>query len=334
MFTMPRRIASFTSTILGVLLCCASPAAEPQSDGQAHLVFVGDVMLDDGPGREIARGVDPLADFADLLTEADFTVGNLECVLATAGTKVEKPFNFRADPRCLPLLVRYFDAVSVANNHSGDFGPEALVEQCQRLEQAGLRYFGGGRNEADAHRPLVVEVRGLRIALLGYNEFKPRSFEATPSRAGVAWSVDAQVLDDLRLARSRYAADIVIPYMHWGSEGEPQPNERQRTLARAMIDAGADVVVGGHPHITEGAEYYHDHLIIYSLGNFVFDGFEEGPQRTGWLLRLTLNKRGLVAWDTILAHADDNGIPRRQRDAASPSGRAADSHIVMRVNDR
>ena len=230
-------------------------------------------------------------------------------------------------------MVRYFDAVGVANNHSGDFGPEALVEQCQRLESARLKYFGGGRNLAAARVPLVVELKGLRIAILGYNEFKPRTFAATDTQAGVAWSVDDQVIDDIRLARSKYKADLVIPYMHWGYEEEPEPNERQRTFSRVMIDAGADVVVGGHPHITQGAEYYRGHLIVYSLGNFVFDGFDEGPCRSGWLLRLTLDKQGLAEWDTRVAHADDRGIPHPLPGAKSPRGRRGQPTIEMRATD-
>lgn len=330
-----KRVSDVAVYFLGFLLSMSTTgrlaAAEPSPTVQ--LMFAGDIMLDDGPGKEVAKGVDPFADFAATLNDADFTIGNLECVIATGGEKVDKPYNFRVDPRAIPFLLRYFDAVSVANNHSGDFGPEALVEQCQRLEAAGLKYFGGGRNLAAARVPLLVEVKGLRIAILGYNEFKPRSFEATDTRAGVAWGVDEQVLEDIRLARSKYKADLVIPYMHWGYEEEPEPNDRQRTFSRVMIDAGADVIVGGHPHITQGAEYHNGHLIVYSLGNFVFDGFDEGPCRSGWLLRLTLDKQGLVAWDTRVAHADDRGIPHPRPGATSPRGRRGDAAIEMRATD-
>ena len=119
---------------------------------------------------------------------------------------------------------------------------------------------------------------GLRIAILGYNEYKPRSFEAGPNWPGVAWSEDSHVLRDIAAARAA-GADIVIPFMHWGWERERQPSARQRRLARLMIDAGADAVVGGHPHVTQGDESYAGKPIIYSLGNFVFDGFDTGPSR-------------------------------------------------------
>src|SRR5207248_8117244 len=96
-------------------------------------------------------------------------------------------------------------------------------------------------------------------------------------------------------------ADVVIPYLHWGREQEPQPCARQRDLARRMIDAGADVVVGGHPHVTQGVEYYRGKLVVYSLGNFVFDGWEDPNALEGWVLRLTLGKGGLREWDTVVA---------------------------------
>jgi poly-gamma-glutamate synthesis protein (capsule biosynthesis protein) len=124
-------------------------------------------------------------------------------------------------------------------------------------------------------------------------------------------------------------ADLVIPYLHWGWEYEPA-NDRQKQLARLMIDAGADLVVGGHPHVTQGAEYYQGKLIVYSLGNFVFDGFDEGPTRVGWLLRLRLNKRGLAAWDTVVTEMDAGGIPHVRRDTASPAGVAGSPQIEDR----
>ena len=306
-------------------LIAVTPAA-----GAVRLLFVGDIMLDDGPGKQLAAGVDPFAHCASLLEGADFTIGNLECVVAIGGARVEKPYNFRADLKAIPLLKKYFDAVSVANNHSGDFGPGALVEQCELFERDHLKYFGGGRNLADAHRPLVIELHGLRIAVLGYNEFRPREFEAGVNRAGVAWSVDERVLRDIRLARSQAKADIVIPFMHWGEEEESMPSERQRTFARAMVDAGADLVVGGHPHITQGAEYHRGHLIVYSLGNFVFDGWPtDSPCRDGWLLELELEKQGLVKWKTLVVRADDQGIPHPQPNAKSPRGRAGDPQVAL-----
>jgi len=305
--------------VLASLFLC-SVQAEP-----VRLVFAGDIMLDDGPGRVVASGRDPLARFAAVLRDADFAIGNLETPIATTGKALEnKIVTFRAEPGVVPVLKAHFDALSVANNHSGDYGKTAFLETLQHLEGAGIRYFGGGRNLAEAHAPLWIETKGLRIAVLGYDEFKPRSFEAGVNTPGVAWSEDDQVVRDIRAAR-KAGADLVIPFMHWGWERETEPCDRQRILARRMIDAGAALVVGGHPHVTQGAEYYRGRLIVYSLGNFVFDGFDYPEAERGWLLRLTLDRDGLVGWDTLAAQMDDEGVPQPVSGAKTPCGDREDA---------
>jgi hypothetical protein len=105
-----------------------------------------------------------------------------------------------------------------------------------------------------------------------------------PHTPGIAWSEDEQVIADIRAARAA-GADHVIPFMHWGWEKSTQPDDRQRSLARRLIDEGASLVVGSHPHVTQGAEIYRGKPIVYSLGNFVFDGFDYENARRGWLLR-------------------------------------------------
>jgi poly-gamma-glutamate synthesis protein (capsule biosynthesis protein) len=287
-----------------LLFGLATARAEP-----VKLVFVGDLMLDDGPGKMIASGRDPLAPFASMLADADYRIGNLECPIATMGQPLDsKIYNFRAHPRVLSVLKGRFDALAVSNNHSGDYGQAAFLETLNHLKQAGIASFGGGRNLAEAHQPLWIEKNGLRIAVLGYNEFKPRSFEAGPHWPGIAWSEDTQVAADIRAARAA-GADVVIPYMHWGWEREPEPTERQRWLARMMIDFGADAVVGGHPHVTQGTEIYRGKPIIYSLGNFVFDGFELPAAKVGWLLRMTVDGGGVVDWSVVEADIDAEGTP-------------------------
>lgn len=301
----------------GLLSCCLlgallfNPAARAQDAAPGPVVsiaFVGDIMLADTPGKVVRSGRDPFAPMAALIDQADIRVGNLECVIATKGTaEPGKPYTFRAHPRTLPLLKRHFDAVALANNHSGDFGPQAFAEMLDLLEQKGISYFGGGRNLSQAHRPLMVERKGLRIALLAYNEFFPRSFEADFDKAGIAWSEDEQVRLDIVNARN--SADLVIPVMHWGWEHEAMASERQRQLARLMIDAGADAVIGGHPHVTQNVEQYQGKPIIYSLGNFLFDGFSDAANNTGWLLTLELDRQGARAWRTYPTRIDREGTP-------------------------
>jgi poly-gamma-glutamate synthesis protein (capsule biosynthesis protein) len=290
---------------------CSRAQAQASKNARdvVRLIFVGDIMLDTMPGEVIENDHDPFAHVAKVLADADFTIGNLECVVAVGGEKFDKKFNFRAHPRVVPFLKKHFDALSLANNHTGDYGDAALLEELQLLKEAGIRHFGAGRNIDDARRPLVLESKGIRIALLGYNEFKPRAFEAEANSPGIAWSVDDDVVADIRKAKQEAGADLVIPYMHWGPEEELTPSARQRQFSKVMIEAGADAVVGAHPHVIQGYGTHRDKPIFCSLGNFVFDGFAAEATTTGWILHLTVGKRGVVQWDVTTIALDEQGVP-------------------------
>ena len=285
------------------------------------LVFAGDSVLDAEAGDLIAQGGDPFASFASYFADADIRITNLECVVATQGSAGDKMFTFRAHPRVIPVLKRHFDAVTLANNHSGDFGPEAFAEMLGLLQSAGLAQVGGGMNLRQAHAPLVFERKGLRIAVLSYNEFQPRSFEANHNVPGTAWSEDERVVADIRAARRVHRADLVIPIMHWGWENEPVANARQRQLARRMVRAGADAVIGGHPHVTQDIERYQGKPIVYSVGNFVMKETDNANQRIGWVLRLDLDRRGVAAFSTRVARIDMVGIPTLDTSTPSPCWR-------------
>ena len=305
--------------VLAVVVCLAcSVSFAADTSSPVSLVFAGDIVLDDSAGELIAQGGDPFSDFAGVFKDADIRLGNLECVVATTGSAGDKNYTFRAHPRVLPVLKRHFDALALANNHSGDFGREAFAEMLGLFKAAQLGQFGGGHNLAEAHTPLILERKGLRIALLGYSEFMPRSFEADHNAPGVAWSEDEQVVADIHKARTFYKADLVIPVMHWGWENELTSNPRQRQLAHLMVQAGADAVIGGHPHVTQEIEHYQGKPIIYSVGNFVMKETDNARQRQGWVLRLLLDKQGARALDTRVANINMEGIPSLDRQSASP----------------
>ena len=320
---LPRRRSPPWRALLPLALALLALLPAPPVAAQTlRLLFAGDIMLDDGPGRTIAAGGDPLAAFDELLRAADFRIGNLECPVAASGTPLDnKIFSFRADPAAMRVLRGRFDVLSVANNHSGDQGQAAFLETLRHVEAAGIRAAGGGANLAAAHRPVWLEKQGLRIALLAYNEFKPRRFEAGPDWPGIAWSEDSRVVADIRAARAA-GADLVIPFMHWGWERESAPSDRQHRLARLMIDAGADAVVGAHPHVVQGHDQYRGKPIFWSLGNFVFDGFDPGPGRLGWLLLLEAGRGGVHGWEIVEAVIDGDGTPRPgARQKSMPAGR-------------
>ena len=312
---MKRTLCQLACILAGMV--CGATAAHAQT-AQVSLVFAGDIVLDDTAGALIEGGGDPFAGFAGFFRKADVRLGNLECVVATTGSAGDKNYTFRAHPRTLPVLKRHFDALALANNHSGDYGREAFAEMLGLLKKNQLGYFGGGNNLTEAHTPLIVERRGLRIALLGYNEFMPRSFEADYDAPGSAWSEDEQVVADIKAARSVFKADLVIPVMHWGWENEPVANARQRQLARTMVDAGADAVIGGHPHVSQDIEHYRGKPIIYSVGNFVMKETDNDNQRRGWVLRLQLDAQGVRAFDTRVARIDMEGLPTPDLTTPSP----------------
>lgn len=291
----------------------ASPARRTSPVGTVSVVFVGDVMLDNGPGHAVAAGRDPFAACADLLLDADFTVGNLECVLGRAGKLAHKAYVFRAAADSPRHLKRYFTALSLGNNHAFDFGPDGLVECLDILDRVRIGRFGAGRTPAEARQPLVLEKDGLRIALLAANGFRADEYAATDTRAGVAPLREADLLADIAAARK--TADVVIPYVHWGDELVAEPLAADRALARRMIEAGAAAVIGGHPHVTQTVDVHRGAPIVYSLGNFVFDYYPvDPPEWTGWVVKLTATKGAAVEIETRAVVLDPAGLPKPAAD--------------------
>jgi poly-gamma-glutamate synthesis protein (capsule biosynthesis protein) len=325
--TLATWLCALTFLVAPLAQAAGASRTKPAPSPTVSLVFAGDSVLDADAGELIAQGGDPFASFASYFADADIRITNLECVVATQGSAGDKMFTFRAHPRVIPVLQRHFDAVTLANNHSGDFGPEAFAEMLNLLQSAGLAQVGGGMNLRQAHAPLVFERKGLRIAVLSYNEFQPRSFEANHNLPGTAWSEDERVVADIRAARRVHRADLVIPIMHWGWENEPVANARQRQLARRMVRAGADAVIGGHPHVTQDIEHYRGKPIVYSVGNFIMKETDNANQRLGWVLRLELDRRGVAAFSTRVARIDMVGIPTLDAAAPSPCWRRGDKKV-------
>ncbi len=291
----------------------ATPIRKDSPPGSVAVAFVGDIMLDNGPGHAIASGRDPFAACAELLLDADFTVGNLECVLGKGGRQILKEYTFRAASDSPKYLQRYFSALSVANNHALDFGPDGLVECLRILAAEGIPQVGGGKTLAEARRPLLLERNGLKIAVVAANGFQAAKSAAGAATPGVAPLDEAAILADIAAARKQ--ADIVLPFVHWGPELVAQPRAADAELARRMIEAGAAAVIGGHPHVTQTVDVYRGAPIVYSLGNFVFDYYPvDPPEWTGWVVKLTFSKDKPVAMETRAVVLDAAGLPRPARE--------------------
>jgi len=285
------------------------------------LLFVGDVML----SRHVAEAMEarldwdyPFRKIARTLRAADLAFANLECPVSDTGRDLHHLYSFRADPRVIEgLKYAGFLVLSVANNHMDDWDRPALLDTVRRLRAAGFVPVGAGANVGDAHYPVFVtcpaeshcrswkvEVRKstieyrnlaapgeLKVAFLAYVDVDPKSAAATLTRPGVAWLDADRVLADIRFAR--HLADLVVVSVHWGVEYAPRPLSRQVELAHEMIDAGADLVVGGHPHVVQPLEEYHGRWIAYSLGNFVFD--QQWPvTHHGLMLKVTTSGRRIT----------------------------------------
>jgi poly-gamma-glutamate synthesis protein (capsule biosynthesis protein) len=276
---------------LAVLLFTPSSALAPETSAPCErtLLFVGDVMLSRGVGRKMKSLGDwtfPFQKVAEKLRSADLTFGNLECPLSGVGHDLHHRYSFRADPRAVGgLTFAGFRAMSVANNHIDDWDRPALLDTLRRLREADIHPVGAGANDLEAHYPVLLSLGGVKLAFLAYVDVSPRDATAGIDRPGVAWLEPERVLADIRFARP--LAEVLIVSLHWGVEYTKRPDHAQVRLAHRMIDAGADLVVGGHPHVVQPLEEYRGRWIAYSLGNFVFDQKSPATHR-GLMLEVKL----------------------------------------------
>jgi poly-gamma-glutamate synthesis protein (capsule biosynthesis protein) len=267
-----------------------------------------------------------------VLQSADVAVGNLECALGTGGKRARKSYTFLAPPEAAASLSGAgFDVLSLANNHSMDYGPQTLSETLRLLDASGIRHPGAGLDEAAAHRPAIVVVKGLRLAFLAYvnvpvegTRFNTASWTARGDKPGVAWAELARIAADVTAARGQ--ADLVVVLLHSGYENVRAPSTIQRAAAHAAIDAGAALVIGSHPHVLQGVEYYGNGVIAYSLGNFVFDGLY-GSGRTA-ILQVTLGRHGVYAlrWIPVVLHRGRPQLVNQQ--PVLPTGMIARTMVV------
>jgi len=243
------------------------------------LAFAGDVNLDeasapvkkyDTENKDISKCLSE--DLLEEMINADIMMLNNEFVYSRRGKKEEnKSYTFRADPDRVEILKKMgVDIVSLANNHALDYGQDALLDTFSTLEEAAIDYVGAGKNIDRAKAPIYYEAGGRKIAFVAASRvIFAGSWYATEDRPGMVGTYDPSFfLESIKEARAN--SDYVIVYVHWGRERINYPEKYQRTLAQAYIDAGADAVIGCHPHVMQGFEFYKGKLIAYSLSNFWF----------------------------------------------------------------
>lgn len=269
------------------------------------LDFVGDILLAGRCGHQMLQygTAYPLEKVAPILKQADLACGNLECALTgnviTRNVRVgnRKCFVFKTLPRFSQALVDGgIDIVTLANNHSLNGGKSGLADTMNTLDKVGVKWFGAGRKTPEHRYPRIIEVKSRKIGFLGYTDIG--GSPATTNQPGVAILKNQENLVCQEISCLRRKVDIVIVVLHWGIEGTTSTSARQKTLARKFIDAGADLVIGHHPHRLQPIEQYHGKTIAYSLGNFVFDNPSAGSCRTG-ILEIKIDSSGKQTYRLI-----------------------------------
>ncbi|MFZ2555275.1 MAG: CapA family protein [Minisyncoccia bacterium] len=314
----------FIPLILAAATLAAAPLSSPDlptrileyvtpEPEEVTMVAVGDMMLSRAVATRMRRhGYDyPFASTSEYIRMADIAFGNLETPITPGPEVLPFEMSFRADPEvALALKDAGFDILSLANNHTPNFGEPGLEDTFKYLDDADIAHVGAGIDAKEAGQAKFMSVKGVVFAFLAYTDpsIVPRDYEAGESRAGTAFMHIDQMKE--AVANAAQFADIVIVSMHAGDEYEPLPNERQKDFARAAIDAGAEMVIGHHPHVVQTMEVYQGKYILYSLGNFIFDQMWSQDTREGMVAHMIFTKNGLSGITFHPVRIEDYAQPR------------------------
>lgn len=267
------------------------PVSEP-----IRISFVGDIMMDGSIKSTLKTkgSLYPYTHIKEEIQQSDLAIANLETAVTTSTNAFPKKYNFKADSDALSGLKEAgFDLVSLANNHTMDFGQAGLIETVASLRAYNIAFIGAGKNAEEAYRSHEVIIKGKIIKTLAFSRVLP----------DVAWKVQQDVpgiadgynLDHVLtiIGSEKQTADYLLVYMHWGKEKQKHPETFQREWAHKMIDFGADAVIGSHPHVLQGFEFYNGKAIAYSLGNFLFPDYVKGDSAQTGILHLTLTEENI-----------------------------------------
>lgn len=244
--------------------------------GEVTLVFAGDIYLSPYVQDNYrSLGIDGVISerLLAMMKDADIAMANQEFPFSTAGTKApDKQFNFRVDPSYAAILKELgLDVVTLANNHALDYGTEALMDSFEALDSAGIAYIGAGASRERAMQPYIVQAGQKNFGFLAASRVIPViDWNVENQQPGMFCTYDSKLLTEA-VQQAKQQCDFLTVYVHWGVEKSNTPEEYQRQLAKEYIDAGADLVVGAHPHVLQGIEYYNGKPIVYSLGNYIFN---------------------------------------------------------------
>jgi len=286
------------------------PTKTPQSPDRPATVtvtVVGDIMLGRRVGQAAAEAGDPsgpLRPMAERLARAHITIGNLESTLSDDGTPRQGDDSFAAPPSVLGGLVDAgFDVLTLANNHAGDYGRPALVETVRAVASSGIEPLGAGAHRGEAWRPVVLKRAGVRVGFLAFNAIGETWRAGSRSAGAASLRMDPRTgpLDPVelrsvanRVRRLADRTDVTIVLPHWGDQYTHEPVPDQRLVGARLLEAGATVVVGGHPHWVQDVQRHKSRFVVHSLGNFVFDMDFMRETQEGFILDLTFREGDLV----------------------------------------
>ncbi|GAA2599827.1 CapA family protein [Dactylosporangium fulvum] len=285
----------------------ASVLASP-SPVELTLAFGGDVHFTERTAALLKNPATAVGPMTSVLSAADLAVVNLETAVTTRGTPEPKEFHFRAPATAYEAVkAAGIDAVSIANNHALDYGRAGFADTLDGAAAAGVPVFGGGRTVDEAYAPLILTVRGVRVAILGFSQIHTlaESWKAGPATPGIAMAWDVpRAAAAVRSAREH--ADLVVVFNHWGTERDSCPNANQKQFAAVLADAGADMIIGAHAHVLQGAGWLGRTYVAYGLGNFVW---YVGSADTG-VLKVQVRGRSVVRAELIPAVVSGTGQPK------------------------
>ena len=247
---------------------------EPKEN--VSVAVTGDVMFARKMPNVLSMDSSPFAGVSDVVSNVDLLLVNFENAATSSGNAVKGDVPLSCDPSYVPLLKANNNTVaSLANNHAFDYGIEGMKDTVKNLNDAGITPIGAGETEDEAHQAVVKEINGRKITILNYmdsNNFAEYSYDVMPYANGSTPGYSAYDSADAQKQIAEHNdSDMIIAYLHFGNEYSNSPNEDQVKIAHELIDYGADVVLGSHPHVTQGIEVYKGKPVFYSLGNFIFD---------------------------------------------------------------
>lgn len=295
----------------------AANADNPKDSGNTTIILTGDVLFANAfKAAYDAGGIEKVVspELLEQLNEADILMVNNEFPFSDRGEPMaDKQFTFRCSPSYVKALYEMgVDIVSLANNHTLDYGRVALSDTFQALDGAGILYGGAGDSTARAKEVQVVEVNGKRYGFIAVSRVVPSvDWKIENGTPGMFTCYDAAALIEV-IKEAKQTCDFVTVFPHWGTEYSEQPNTVQRELAKQCMDAGADLIVGAHTHCLEGIQFMDGKPVFYSLGNFIFG---QSIDRSA-AVKVTVTADGAVSYALIPVYASDGQTKQMDDNAA------------------